>query len=369
MNNPIKLLFIIDCYKNPYAGTEGQLLKLINGLDKKKFQPVLVVFRGSDYLEKHPLPVHVDVLKVSSLSSPHTWITLFRYFRRRRLEEYKLAHIFFNDASVICPPILKVLGYRILISRRDMGYWYGKIDLMVLRINALYVDKVVVNSNAVKDVTIKKEGYLRSKVEVIYNGYLDRDIQTASGNKQRILNEQEFNIVLVANIRPIKRIEDAIYAIQFVRASITNAALYVVGDGDRSSLKRLCRELGVSAIVHFMGPRDDVQDILTLFDVGLLCSESEGFSNALIEYSQSGLPVVCTGVGGNPEIIENGVNGFLYDVGDIEALSRHLVNLANDEQLRVRMGMTGLDKVREVYSLSNALEHHQCLYEKIVSDV
>jgi len=362
----IKLLYIIDCYHNPYAGTEGQLLKLIGGLEPDAFTAKFVVFRNSEYLMRNTFPIPVDVLDVTCLSSPASWIRLFRYFSARKKEGYRLAHIFFNDASIICPPILRLLGYRTIISRRDMGYWYNGLNRLVLKINSLFVDNVVANSKAVKAITMKAENYAANRVKVIYNGYLDADAPAGSLSPGIPLNADSFNIVLVANIRPIKRMEDAIKALGLVRKYLLEVELYIIGDGDQADLRALAASQGVAGAVHFTGPRDDIPQLLPSFDAGILCSESEGFSNTLIEYMQSGLPVICSNVGGNPEIVEHGVNGYLYDAGDVVVLAEYVAMLTGDSDLCSALGKAGADKVRQQYGLAGFLQNHRDLYRSLL---
>lgn len=371
MTVPIKLLFIIDVYKNPYAGTEGQLLKLIQCLDSNKYEATFVVFKDSEYLRSNDFPIPVDIVSIQRLSSPLSWLKLFRYFFRKKKDNYDLAHIFFNDPSMICPLILKFLGYKVIISRRDMGYWYTWINLLLLRINTLFVDLVVANSEAVKNVTISMEGYKPDHVAVIYNGYqesaMSAIVDSVGGRNGIAFDDSEIRIGLVANIRPIKRMVDAIYAMNIIHDVDQRIVLYIVGDGDRSQLAELAMTLGITLSIRFLGPRNDVPQLLLLFHVGILCSESEGFSNTLIEYMQSGLPVVCSNVGGNPEIVEHGVNGFLYETGDIPILAKYILELVEDSSLRERMGQFGMEKVKENYSLNNYVGHHQHLYDKLLS--
>ena len=369
MTTRIKLLFIIDFYKNPYAGTEGQLFKLIQDLDKDKFEATFVVFKDSEYLRTNDFPIPVNVMDIQRLSSPLSWLKLFRFFVRKKRENYSLAHIFFNDASMICPLLLKLLGYKVIISRRDMGYWYTLLNLLLLKVNALFVDLVITNSDAVKKVTMSKEGYKPDHVAVIYNGYQESVIPAIvdSAVKKTDLDENEIRIVLVANIRPIKRISDAIRAMKMVHDSNSKALLYIVGDGDQSQLMELSKALGIASSVLFLGARDDIVRLLPSFHIGILCSASEGFSNTLIEYMQTSLPVVCSNVGGNPEIVEHGVNGFLYEMSDIRVLAKYILELVMDNSLSEHMGVLGMEKVKENYGLTKYVSRHQHLYEELVS--
>jgi glycosyltransferase involved in cell wall biosynthesis len=366
LSDRIKLLFVIDSYKNPYAGTEGQLLKLLNGLDRERYEPELAVFHNSEYLASNTFPVPVVILDVVRIAAPGSWLQLYRFFKQKKLQGFRMAHIFFNDASIICPPILKLLGYRIIISRRDMGYWQTRANLVPLRLNSCIVDCVIANSKAVQQITCRKEGYPEHKVAVVYNGYKE-DTSSKLPHKSESPKTGALRMVLVANIRPLKRIQDAIEAISRIRGECPGCSLTIVGAGDRSGLEELCRERGVTASVHFHGPSSEVAGLLPDFDVGLLCSESEGFSNTIIEYLQADMPVICSHVGGNPEIVDHGVNGLLYPAGDVDALSKHMLSLAKDPQRRVAMGLAGSAKVTTEYGLSKLVSAHQTIYETLAA--
>lgn len=366
----IKILYIIDAFSNPYAGTEGQILKLIKGLNKEKINPHFVIFKKSEYLKNNSFPISVDILGVNKISSPLSWIYLYKYLLLKKKEEFKIAHIFFNDASILCPFFLKILNYKVIISRRDMGYWYSKLNLLILNFNKIFVDLVIANSEAVKKITIIKEGYDDCKVIVIYNGY--SEIQNNFNYKKAIINEtiikpNEIKLVLVANIRPIKRITDAIIALQAVKSNYKNIALYIIGDGDKSNLIKLSNKLGLSYSVHLLGTRNDIEKLLPFFDIGILCSESEGFSNTIIEYCSKSLPVICTNVGGNPELIKHDINGFLYEVGDVEALANYIVRLVKNKNLRVELGKNGFKYVKENFSISKYIKQHENIYERLIN--
>ena len=166
-----KVLFVIDQISSPYAGTEGQFLNLITNLPADQFLPELLVLRPSTYVESGKMPCKTEVLGASKLFSIKTWLAMFRFARRKKKEGVALCHVFFNDSSVICPPVFSLVGIPTVISRRDMGYWYTGRYLRALRLTARFVRGVVANSEAVKQVTAEKEGYSASRISVIYNGY------------------------------------------------------------------------------------------------------------------------------------------------------------------------------------------------------
>ena len=153
MTVPRKILFVIDYFKDSNSGTEGQLLQLIANIDRRQFSPLLLVFQPSHYLSKHGFPCPYTVLGVSSLTNPVMWWQLFLYAQTVRREGVELAHVYFNDASVICPPVFAFAGIKTIISRRDMGYWYDSLYKILLRVTGRFVAAVVVNSHAVAQVT------------------------------------------------------------------------------------------------------------------------------------------------------------------------------------------------------------------------
>lgn len=365
MSNPIKILYIIDSFSSPYAGTEGQLHKLVSGLDRNAFEPHLILFNRSEFIERNGFSCKVSVLGSSKLSSLKTWWGLFKLLKKLKSEGYRLVHIFFNDPSIIAPPLLKLLGMTSIISRRDMGYWYTSGYLKALRFNAKLVDAVIVNSEAVKGVTCDKEGYPPNRVSVIYNGYKEKCIDPS---KKIDLHKAEGEIVLgvVANIRPIKRMQDAINALAALTQRGHQVRLVIVGGGDSDSLKKLAAELGVTDCIEFVGAQSEPSHFIQGFDICLLCSESEGFSNAIVEYMQHAKPVVCSAVGGNPECVEDSETGYLYRPGDIDSLVDKLEPLIKSAELRETVGKAAVEKVKQFYSMERMLDLHVTQYKTLI---
>ena len=113
----------------------------------------------------------------------------------------------------------------------------------------------------------------------------------------------------------------------------------LVGDGPLySSLKDYVTEIGLSDLVWMAGDRDDVAELMQLMDVFVLPSLAEGISNTVLEAMATGLPVIATNVGGNPELISEGENGRLVKVGDEEGLAEAIGELVDNPELRAKMG-------------------------------
>ncbi|TVP52823.1 MAG: glycosyltransferase [Halomonadaceae bacterium] len=370
MPTPEKILFVIDHFRDPYAGAEGQLFQLVSHLDPSRYLPHLLVFSDSAYLSSGQFPCDYTVVGQQRLRSPALWVRLVIMARSFRKQGFRLAHIMFNDASIICPPVFSLVGIKSIITRLDMGYWYTPGLLRTLRLTGRFADIALANSQAVAQVTHMQERIPQERLHVIYNGVADSD-GTAPDPVAELehLKQQGATIaMLVANIRPIKRIQDAVQAVANLGKAFPDLHLVVIGGGDSAALEQQAESAGARQRVHFMGSRNDVPACLHYGDIGLICSESEGFSNSIIEYMQQGLPVVCTAVGGNPEAIQHGENGLLYEVGDVAGLEAQLTNLLSDPEWRQTLGERCRLQAKERYSLAQLAANHQALYDRLIHE-
>lgn len=363
------VLFVMDQFVNPYAGTESQLFKLISHLPAEGITPRLLVLRSSPFVENGEMPCPVDVLGHASLRDPRTWLSFWRYARRARKNGIKVAHVFFNDASVVAPPLFRSTGIRTIISRRDMGYWYTPLYLKLLRQTGRFVDQVVVNSEAVRQVTHDKEGIALDRIQVIYNGYVPKsrnDLpKVAELERLRETIGEAPMAMLVANLRPIKRISDALEALRVLKEQGVFLHLVILGGGDQKVLKETAQKLGVMGQVHFLGSRNDVDACLSYGHVGLMCSQSEGYSNAIVEYMRAGLPVIASDVGGNKEAVQHAATGWLFPVGNFRALAGLLKTVHDQPEIAKVMGDRGRDLAEKKHSLQTMVDAHVSLYSRM----
>lgn len=373
-----KIMYLVDRYPDPQGGTEGQLLQLVQHLDRSRYEPSMTVFRSSAYIEHNLFPCPVRVLNITKLLSAWTIYKIFRYVLILRREHYQLVHCYFNDTSLLAPIFLKFFGIRVLVSRRDMGFWYTSRNLAVLRLVALFVDRYVVNSQAVKRIVQQQEWVPCEKVTVIYNGFapsMESDDRKISIEKEMLVVPEGVPIIgIVANLRPIKRIDMLVKAFALVSRSYPNARLIIVGDtlsmqgkSTLSELENLASSLEVRERVIFVGRVKKPILYINQFTVAVLCSESEGFSNSIIEYMQAGCPVICTDTGGNSELIQHGRNGFLVPVGDVSALADSLVRLLSNSVLARSLGQAGYETTC-FYTHTRMVAEQMACYDEVISD-
>lgn len=371
-------MYLVDDYEGPQAGTEGQLLQLLQHLDCSRYEPAMTLLRSSDYVERNPLYCPVKILGVTRLASMRSIFKVLHFALSLRREGYRLVHCFFNDVSLIAPPLLRMFGVRVLVSRRDMGFWYTPGKLAVLRLVSAFVDRYVANCQAVGRVVQQREWAPYRKISVIYNGLLS-PVANQDGAARIIdlpgVPDQVPVVGIVANLKPIKRIDVVIRAVAVARERYPAVHLIIVGkDGlsqrgqsMREELEDLASRLGIRNQVIFTGGVDNPVPYVNLFTVAVLCSESEGFSNALIEYMQAGRSIICTDTGGNPELVQDGTNGFLVPVGDVDMLADRLVKLLSDSVLARRLGEAARETVRSTYSHTRMIVEHMACYDEVLS--
>lgn len=366
----------MDYYHDPRGGTEGQVMQLIQALDRARYVPNMTLLRRSKYIEQNGFPCPVMLLGVSRIGSIRSVLKVLHFGFTLRRKNFRIVHCYFNDVSMIAPPLLRVFGIRVLVSRRDMGYWYEPRLLKALRLVSWFVDRYVANSQAVKRVVQQHEHVAAEKISVIYNGFVaSPEKHSVAAEVFRRLGAIEGSpiIGMVANIRPIKRIDALIEAFAIVHGNFPLARLAIVGDYDskqgevvQERLAILANQLGVGDYVTFTGGVEDPMSYVSQFSVAVLCSESEGLSNSLIEYMQAGRPIVCTDTGGNPELIQDGFNGFLVPVGNANALADRLIDLLSNGSLAQRLGDAARESVLSTCSLSRMVNEQMACYDEVL---
>ncbi|MGH7456446.1 MAG: glycosyltransferase, partial [bacterium] len=167
----------------------------------------------------------------------------------------------------------------------------------------------------------------------------------------------------VGRLVPVKAYPLLLKAGKLVFRGIPQAHLVIVGDGPlRNELLQLARDYNMLDRVHFLGARKDVQEILRALDVYVLCSESEGMSNTILEAMASGRPVVATAVGGNPELVIDGETGLLVRPDHPHRLATAIMKLLREPECRRRLGRCGRQRVEKQFSLDGMVRNYAKVY-------
>ncbi len=177
-----------------------------------------------------------------------------------------------------------------------------------------------------------------------------------------------FVVGWIGRMTGVKRTDDVLLAVRRLRDRGVDAVLCMVGDGpDREAVERRARELGIVRSSLFLGYQDEVAPYYAAFDALILPSANEGTPVSAIEALAGGRPVVATRVGGVPDVVRDGVDGFLVKPGDVDAMAERLAILAADSDLRRRMGEAGSASVRERYAVERLLDDMDAVYRRLLA--
>lgn len=357
------ILYLID--RLAIGGTEGQLCALLQGLDPERFQPHLGTLYHSNtdrvFLDVPRLP-----LSFKAFCHPSTFRCIWQlssYIRRHRI---RIVQAFFQDPTGIAALSRPFHSARLVGSFRDLGFWRNPKESFKMRLAYPAFNGFIANSKAVKENFTIIDGIPSSKIEVICNGItLDEKLVAES----LLATKQQSVVGIVANLnRPVKRVQDFVRAAVLVRKQCLDARFIVVGDGElRPSLEALSHSLGLGDVLRFEGQIKQPLEFVRSFSVGVNTSETEGFSNAILEYMACGIPVVATANGGNSELVSEGVHGFLVPVGNVELMAEKIVTLLQEEELRRRIRSSNLQLIRSCFSLEQMVRAHETYYDQLLA--
>ncbi len=234
--------------------------------------------------------------------------------------------------------------------------------------------RVLSVSGQLRDLHSKRTGFPARRITVIHNGvdserYRPDELVRARVRAEFGIPERQFCIGCVGNLTPVKDYLTTLKGVGAFDASGGDWRLIVIGEGsERSSLVEFVRaNPQLQHRVTFLGLSHRVAEFLAAVDVYLLSSMIEGISNSLLEAMASGLPVVATAVGGNPEVLTHGESGLLFPAGDFHRLAEILRNLQDRRELRMMLGRQARRRVCEEFSIGSMVRRYEEVYEGLTA--
>lgn len=263
------------------------------------------------------------------------------------------------------PFITTLHGTDITLVGLDRSY------LPITRFGIDESDGVTAISSHLRERTRENLGITR-EIEVIRNfvncDFYIRNPELVARQRPRFAKADERLLVHLSNFRPVKRVLDVIEVFARV-ARVLPARLLMIGDGpDRSAAEFLALRLGIGDRVDFVGKQENVNELLPLADLMLMPSEMESFGLAALEAMACRVPAVATRVGGVPELIDDGVNGLLFDVGDVDSMAEGAISILSDPALLERMSTASRRTAQDHFCASRIIPLYERYYERIVNE-
>jgi sugar transferase (PEP-CTERM/EpsH1 system associated) len=354
------------------GGTEHGVLKVLNGLGEKQFEHRLCAVRGVDADFASRMNVAGKAYSAGS-AKPGLQFPLFRLMRI--MKEYR-PHVVHTRNFGALEAIFAARLARVPVAiHSEHGYELEILGGLPLRRRILcrvlfpMADAVFAVTNELRTYHSGQSWLTPEKFRVIYNGvntdrFAPLNSDAAPLRKDLGLPTDRFLIGSVGRLVPIKDHSTLLQAATQLLRQGNNLHVLLVGDGpERATLQQYVASTPeLSGRVTFLGSSDRVPELMKAMDVFVLPSISEGMSNTILEAMATGLPVVVTHAGGNPEMIDHEFSGLLFAPRDVRTLASHLVRLIESADLRRHLGEAARRRAMERFSLAEMMRRYRDLY-------
>ena len=290
-------------------------------------------------------------------------IKLALFLRRKKFDVVHSNHSRAHSIALAASAIAGVAAY--VVTRRVM-FPLRRHPFSKLKYKSKRIDAYIAVSENIKKI-LADYGIPPKKIRVIPDACNIDFVKTGKPGKLRkefSIPEENFIITTVANYSYRRGHQYLLLAAKKIKKEMKNATFFIAGSGTET-LKDFCKKQNISDFVILAGFRKDVPDILASSDCFVLPTLSEGMGGCLLEAMAAGVPVVATDVGGIPDIIKDGFNGFLVQPRNPDAIARAVIKIARDAELRRKFSEKGKKFVQN-FSIENSAKKIIALYEEIL---
>lgn len=388
MSEPVRILRVIARLNT--GGPALHVSYLAKGLESRGYHTTLVagrLARGEDSMAFVAEELGVDVLALAELhrevSPVYDPVAVSRLVREIRRVRPHILHTHTAKAGAVGraaaliagdarPPVI-VHTYHGHVLRGYFDPVRTQFFRETERALARHTTRLIAVGPEVRDDLVELGVAPPEKFSVIRLG-IDLESRVLADSRREEyralfgIPDDRFVVGWIGRMTAIKRVPDVLLSFKRLLDLGVDATLCLVGDGpDREPAERQAKELGIAKHVLSLGYQRDVSPYYALFDALVLPSANEGTPVVAIEALAAERPVVATRVGGVPDVVSDGEDGFLVEVGDVDALADALARLARDPELRARMGARGRELVLPRYRVERLVEDVDELYRELLS--
>jgi len=363
-NRPLRLLCMLD--ELDIGGTEQQILELVRRIDRDRFEPMVCCYRHGRKAEEIA-DMGVPVFQIEKTHKLDAGI-IPRIAKLLREERIDILQTYLWTANTWGRVAARMAGTPVVVaSERNVDIWEQSYKRVIGRYLAGATDKIIANSEAVREYLLGRGGLAPEKVVRIYNGVnferFEKPFDPLERRRELGMPGDALLAGVVARVEPAKDHDTLLHAMACVREQTSNLHLAVVGDGRQTErLTALAHELGIGDRVHFTGFRTDAAEWIRTFDFSVLSSVKEGLSNTVIESMAAGKPVIATAVGGNPEVIVEGETGFLLPTREPELFGAAIASLVAEPTKILELGAASKLRVESLFSVEKMVDNTSGLY-------
>lgn len=375
------VLIITDTYVGRPGGSERHLHNFLTSVsDDFHVDVIQMIPSGNPMLADGPLVERPNVtlysrplINVKSKSMINLIIELWLLIRSNNI---KLV-VSYHEKSDIVNFILKILpgiSFETVSSKRDMGFKLEGTLKRLMHIITPKLKNITAPSQSIVNQMVEEYRVSESNAHVIPNGVHLATYNVTTDANRIVLKEGlglDKDVKIMTSVGWLKPVKGHQYLLEafslFIKQNSQKWMLVLLGEGElEKELKEQAVRLCISDYVIFAGFQDNVQDWLGASDLMVSATLSEGLSNALIEATATGLPIVATNVGGNPEVVEHGFNGLLVDKENSLALSTAMDKIVSNNEDYIEMCKNSRIKAERDFSNDTMVSRLEHLYEQLI---
>lgn len=357
------------------GGTEKMFVQFLPLFDKARYNLSVCCLKGQAALsnELKERGIKVEYLNMPRgpgflilLDSFRAVIKLFYLMKNKKID---IIHSYLFRANILCRIAAKLARVPVVISSMQGIEVTRKCPLFLEKLTSPLVDKFTAVSDAIRIYIIQKAHIDPKKIVTIRNGIGLIEAKVTPIEREELGLKPNVAIVgVVSRLAKEKGHQYLLNAARIIIREYPEVHFLIVGDGpQREELVKSAFNLGLKEHITFTGYRRDVLRVLALFDIFALATLWEGLSMVILEAMVMAKPVVTTNVVGNPEVIVDGVTGFLVRPRDSESLAERILILLKDDNLRKQMGGAGRRRIEEKFTIERVVSETGRLYEELLA--
>jgi glycosyltransferase involved in cell wall biosynthesis len=364
-----KILFFMDTLQS--GGKERQLVELLKQLSKRQdFKlELLLMSEVIHYQEVFELNIKINYLTRKIKFDPFFLYKLFKMVKRIHPD---ILHTWSTITALYAGPVAKLLNIK-----NVCGSIRGATDIkkhikpwIINKLGFRFADRIVANSHA---GLLSRNLNNNKKATCIQNGFdfaRLKDLENPENVKKRFGISTDKIVGMVSSLDNRKDNEIFIRAAKHILTRRSDVTFLIVGEGPKHAYFQSLIEERQKAFIILTGRQDNIESIVNIFNIGVLTSKNEffreGISNSIMEYMALAKPVIASDSGGNSEIIEDKVNGFLVKPKELDGLVEMITNLLDNPKIAREMGRAGKFRIEKKFNIEKMINNYIDLYKNFI---
>lgn len=367
--SPVRVAHVVQ--NLAIGGLERVVLNLATHARREKYRPSIVCLGPGGPLVEEARRANIDTTVMGKKAGfrPDAVVALAR---RLRGAGVRIVHCH-NAAPLVYGALAaRLAGASVVYTAHGMKTSGARAPVTLERLGL--VGAFVTVSYDARRIAIESAGAQPMRVHTIVNGVDTGSYRRGSAEaRERVrrslgLGNEDFAFAIVARLSAAKDHANLFRAFASVAANDAHVRLVVVGDGElRAELERLRQDLRMESRIVMTGSRNDVADLVGAFDAFVLSSYTEGLAMTLLEAMAAELPVIATRVGGNAEVVVDGVTGLVVPPRDADRLAVAMRSMASERDGARAMGRRGRDRARDHFSIESMVAAYEDTYQRVLA--